>query len=139
MANFSFLGADTCVVPPLVIPLSLSHTHSLYVSLSLSLSLLQVAYHVGMGADPGGLFSFSKAHGIVVEAYSPLGDNTTELISGPLTSGIGAAHGKSSVQVALRYIVQHGHALTTKSSNPKVGHRTQGTGHRTQDTIRAKE
>ena len=124
MGNFYFLSADTCVVP-LVIPLSLSV--SLSVSLSLSLSFLQVAYHVGMGADPGGLFSFSKAHGIVVEAYSPLGDNTTELISGPLTSGIGAAHGKSSVQVALRYIVQHGHALTTKSSNPKVGNRTQWT------------
>jgi diketogulonate reductase-like aldo/keto reductase len=52
-----------------------------------------------MGADPEGLLSYCKANGIVVEAYSPLGDNTTELITGPLTTSIAHAHNKSSVQV----------------------------------------
>jgi 2,5-diketo-D-gluconate reductase A len=79
----------------------------------------QVQFHVGMGADPEGLMSYAKAQGIAVEAYSPLGDNTTELIDGDLTTRIGAAHNKSSVQVALKWIWQRGHALTTKSSNPK--------------------
>ena len=78
----------------------------------------QVQYHVGMGPDPEGLMSYAKEKGIAIEAYSPLGDNTTELIDGELTTKIGAAHKKSSVQVALKWIWQHGHSLTTKSSNP---------------------
>lgn len=80
--------------------------------------LNQVQYHIGMGADPEGLMSYCKANNIVVEAYSPLGDNTTQLIHGPLTTSIGKNHNKSSVQVALKWIWQHGHPLTTKSSNP---------------------
>ena len=79
----------------------------------------QVKFHVGMGPDPEGLASYCKNEGIVLEAYSPLGDNTTELIDGPLTTKIGNAHNKTSVQVALRWIWQHGVTLTTKSSNPK--------------------
>ena len=74
--------------------------------------------HVGEGADPEGLASYCAGKGIALEAYSPLGDNKTALIDGPLTTKIGAAHNKSSVQVALRWIWQHGHPLTTKSHNP---------------------
>ena len=33
-------------------------------------------YHVGMGADPGGLVSFCQANNIVVQAYSALGGGT---------------------------------------------------------------
>merc|ERR1712195_317925 len=77
----------------------------------------QIQYHVGMGADPEGIMSYSAQHGIVVEAHSPLGTNTTELIDGHLTSAIGVAHNKSSPEVALRWIMQHIPALTTKSSN----------------------
>lgn len=77
----------------------------------------QFQYHIGMSADPEGLISYCKAKGIVPQAYSPLGDNTTELISGPLVSRIGAAHEKSGVQVALKWIWQNGVAVTTKSGN----------------------
>jgi len=70
-----------------------------------------------MGADPEGIMSYSAQHGIVVEAYSPLGTNTTELIDGHLTTAIGNAHNKSSPEVALRWILQHIPAVTTKSSN----------------------
>lgn len=77
----------------------------------------QFAYHIGMGADPEGLVTRTRAAGIVPQAYSPLGDNTSELISGELVSSIGHNHGKSGVQVALRWIWQHGVAVTTKSSN----------------------
>lgn len=80
--------------------------------------LNQVQYHIGMGADPEGLMSYCKSKNIVVEAYSPLGDNTTELITGKVTTAIGQKYNKSSVQVALKWIWQHGHPLTTKSSNP---------------------
>ena len=52
----------------------------------------------------------------VCQAYSPLGDNSTELIAGPLVSSIGAAHNKSGAQVALRWIWQNGVAVTTKAT-----------------------
>jgi len=79
----------------------------------------QVEYHIGMGPDPEGLLSYSARAGIVVEAYSPLGTNTTELINGHLTSTIGAAYNKSSPEVALNWILQHIPAVTTKSGNPQ--------------------
>jgi diketogulonate reductase-like aldo/keto reductase len=78
----------------------------------------QFKYHIGMGADPIELVTYCKSKSIVPQAYSPLGDNTTELINGPIVSTLGAAHNKSGVQVALRWIYQHGVAVTTKSGNP---------------------
>jgi len=73
----------------------------------------QVEYHVGMGPsganrtdDP----DFDRAHGITYESFMPFcgqcGDS--ELITGNLTNGIGAAHGKTGAQVALRWLVQQG-------------------------------
>ena len=78
----------------------------------------QIEYHIGMGADPEGLLSFSASKGIVTEAYSPLGTNTSELIDGELTTAIGKAHNKSSAEVALRWILQHIPSVTTKSAKP---------------------
>lgn len=79
----------------------------------------QIQYHIGMGPDPQGLLSYGRRRGIVTQAYSPLGDNTTELISGELVSSIGRKHNKSGVQVALKWISKHGAAVTTKSSSPQ--------------------
>jgi len=78
----------------------------------------QVQYHVGEGPDPIGLGSYCKEKGIQMEAYSALAQGSSELISGNLTTSIGKAHGKSGVQVALRWVVQHNWLLTSKSSNP---------------------
>eukprot|EP00322_Chrysochromulina_rotalis_P029100 CAMPEP_0115847402 /NCGR_PEP_ID=MMETSP0287-20121206/10365_1 /TAXON_ID=412157 /ORGANISM="Chrysochromulina rotalis, Strain UIO044" /LENGTH=314 /DNA_ID=CAMNT_0003301237 /DNA_START=137 /DNA_END=1081 /DNA_ORIENTATION=- len=78
----------------------------------------QFQYHIGMGPDPQGLVSYCKNNGIAPQAYSPLGDNTTELVSGPLVTSIGKAHNKTGVQVALKWIWQNGVAVTTKSGNP---------------------
>lgn len=76
----------------------------------------QVQFHVGMGTDPGGIASYCAARGIVLQAYSPLGDGRSrELIDGPLVSAIGAANGRTGVQTSLRYVAQLGFALVTKS------------------------
>ena len=82
----------------------------------------QVKLHVGMGPDPGGVKSFCAAHGITLQAYSPLGAggkaHTSELISGELVSRIAAKHPPvSGAQVALRWLVQHGVPFSTKSTS----------------------
>jgi diketogulonate reductase-like aldo/keto reductase len=81
----------------------------------------QVQYHVGEGIDPGkhGLKSYMDEKGIVMMAYSAMGQGSKELISGPLTTGIGAHYNKSGAQVALKWVVQHNVPLVTKASNPK--------------------
>jgi len=79
----------------------------------------QVEYHVGMGVDPAGLKSYCDSKGIVLQAYSPLGDGTDELITGDLVSGIGAAHNKTGAQVSLRWVLENGVPLSTKSTSEK--------------------
>lgn len=79
----------------------------------------QIEYHVGMGADPEGLLSYSATKGIVVTAYSPLGTNSPDLINGTVTTRIGKAHGKGAAEVALRWILEHVPSLAVKAANPK--------------------
>jgi len=79
----------------------------------------QVEYHIGMGVDPGGIKSYCKKLGITLQAYSPLGDGTGELISGALVSGIGATHNKTGAQVSLHWAFAHGVPLSTKSTSAK--------------------
>ena len=69
------------------------------------------------------LIEYMRRHDVQPMAYSPLGPtfNTTEkneLIEGNLTNSIGKKHGKSGAQVALRYVIQSGLALATRSDNP---------------------
>jgi diketogulonate reductase-like aldo/keto reductase len=83
----------------------------------------QEEWHVGMGADPQGLVSFCKKHGISYQSFSPLcgpcgKKSLDELISGPLVTSIGKAHNVSGVQVSLRYLVQNGSPVIPKSDNP---------------------
>ena len=84
----------------------------------------QVSYHVGIvgGPDPGtGIKSYCEAHGIVLQAYSPLAVGTpgaaATLINGELVTEIGKAHGKTGPQVALRWVWQHGVPLATRSTS----------------------
>ena len=70
-----------------------------------------------MSADPGGILSYTKKLGTQLQAYSPLGDGTRELINGPLVSRIGAAHNKTGAQVSLRWVVKHGVPVSTKSTS----------------------
>jgi diketogulonate reductase-like aldo/keto reductase len=75
----------------------------------------QVNYHVGMGPDPIGLVTYLKSKNIVLQGYSPLGDGSSELIDGPLVSGIGKAHNKTGAQVSLKWLVQKPVPLVTKA------------------------
>lgn len=82
----------------------------------------QVKYHAGLdGADPGKIKSYCEAHGIQLQAYSPLGGggkaHTMELVNGPLVSSIGAKYGMSGAQVSLRWVSQNRVALSTKSTS----------------------
>mmetsp|Transcript_53309 Transcript_53309/g.100273 ORF Transcript_53309/g.100273 Transcript_53309/m.100273 type:complete len:320 (+) Transcript_53309:70-1029(+) len=81
----------------------------------------QVAYHIGMGADPSGFRSYAEKRGLVIQAYSPLGGMaslTKEILSGEFTTSLAKAHGKSTATIALKYLVQRGVPTITKSSNP---------------------
>ena len=77
----------------------------------------QVEYHVGMSSDPGGIKSYCDGKGVALQAYSPLGDGTSDLITGDLVSGIGAAHNVSGAEVSLQWIYKHGVPLSTKSTS----------------------
>ena len=79
----------------------------------------QVMWHVGMGPDPIGLRSYCALKNITLQAYSPLGDGSSELITGDLVSGIGSSHNKSGAQVSLRWVAQHGVPVSTKATDPK--------------------
>jgi 2,5-diketo-D-gluconate reductase A len=79
-------------------------------------ALNQIAYHVGMGPDPLGIKSEGDKLGVVTQAYSPLGDGDSELITGKLVSGIGKAHGWTGAQVSMRWILDNGVPLTTKTT-----------------------
>ena len=105
-------------------------------------ALNQVQYHVGMGADPGhpyghvpvdghpypdthamstpGIAKYCAERGIVLQAYSPLGDDESALISSDLVANIGAAHSKTGAQVAQRWIVQNNVALTTAKTTSRA-------------------
>jgi diketogulonate reductase-like aldo/keto reductase len=78
--------------------------------------LNQIEFHVGMGVDPKGLKSYHDAQGIVTQAYSPLGDGDSELITGDLVTGIGQAHSWSGAQTSMRWLIENNVPLTTKTT-----------------------
>jgi diketogulonate reductase-like aldo/keto reductase len=57
--------------------------------------------------------SYARAHGVVMQSYSPLGNNASALLQGPLLQRVGAAHGKSTAQVALQWVLSHGAAVVS--------------------------
>lgn len=73
----------------------------------------QLPFSVGHGHDP--VVAENAKFGIIVQAYSPLGSGS--LAHDPLCTSIGKSHGKSSVQVALRWILQHNVSIATQSTN----------------------
>lgn len=72
------------------------------------------------------LIEFCKKNGIAVTAYFPLGgakavNSTTEvpLMKDPRIERIAAAHGKTGVQVLVRWAIQRGTVCIPKSNSPE--------------------
>ncbi|MEM9324089.1 MAG: aldo/keto reductase [Bacteroidota bacterium] len=78
----------------------------------------QVEMHPHLSQN--GLLSFAKRHGIQMEAWRPI--MMGEVMNMRELHTIGAAHGKSPVQVALRWLIQRGVAVIPKSVTPKRIH-----------------
>ena len=85
----------------------------------------QFLYHAGMGPDPdgaqtvsskrqgegwltsvAGIVSFAGKHNITIQAFSPTDEGNAALLSGEPYKSIGAAHKKSGLQAALRWLLQ---------------------------------
>jgi len=69
--------------------------------------------------------SFGKQHGILAQAWSPIGGITfyrdgqhTSTLEDPIIKQIADAHGKSPAQVMLRWGLQHGRSVIPKSTKP---------------------
>ncbi|MCZ7644842.1 MAG: aldo/keto reductase [Planctomycetota bacterium] len=74
----------------------------------------QIEYHIHLNQEP--LRAFCAERGVALVAYSPLGKGRWR--DDELAARIGAAHGKSAAQVALRWLVQKGIGAI-----PKAGRR----------------
>lgn len=77
----------------------------------------QVLYHAGMGTDPDGVISLSRAHGITIAAYGASDSVNPVLLHGEPYRSIGAAHGKTGLQVAFRWLTQRGFPIIVASSS----------------------
>ena len=69
--------------------------------------------------------AFGAEHGIVTQAWSPIGGitfyrdgNHTSTLDDPVIGGIAKAYGKTPAQVMLRWGVQHGRSVIPKSTKP---------------------
>lgn len=87
--------------------------------------LNQIMFHVGMGPTSGmdEIVKYHEAHGVATQTYSSLGNTpwaqhaNPDILHGPVTSAVATAHNVSTVEVALKYIVDKGYASVTKSAN----------------------
>ena len=69
--------------------------------------------------------AFGAEHGILTQAWSPIGGITfyrdgehTSTLDDPIIGGIAKAHGKTPAQVMLRWGLQHGRSVIPKSTKP---------------------
>jgi diketogulonate reductase-like aldo/keto reductase len=69
--------------------------------------------------------AFGAEHGILTQAWSPIGGITfyrdgehTSTLQDPVIGGIASAHGKTPAQVMLRWGIQHGRSVIPKSTKP---------------------
>ncbi len=63
------------------------------------------------------LRAVNAEHGIVTEAYSPLG--VGNLVDNPAVGAVAQAHGKSPAQVLIRWSIQLGNVVIPRSGNPE--------------------
>jgi len=94
----------------------------------------QIQYHLGMGPDKLGYVSYARGKKMALQAYSTLANKpdwykweprgiNPRILSGEAFGGklgeIAKSHNVSTVQVALKWPLEHGFTVLTKSSNPK--------------------
>ncbi|KAG8465783.1 hypothetical protein KFE25_005353 [Diacronema lutheri] len=72
--------------------------------------------HAGMGADAHGLRTFGEAHGVRTFAYGPLGEPRADgaLLGGAVLRQAAEAHGRAPEEVALRWLLQSGCAVSVR-------------------------
>jgi diketogulonate reductase-like aldo/keto reductase len=70
--------------------------------------------------------AFGAEHGILTQAWSPIGGITfyrdgqhTSTLQDPVIGGVAQAHGKTPAQVMLRWGIQHGRSVIPKSTKPE--------------------
>lgn len=62
--------------------------------------------------------AFARSRNITIEAFSPLGrSNSSDVTGSPVVRAVAESHNVSSFQVALRWILQHGHLITFQSTS----------------------
>ena len=66
-----------------------------------------------------GIESVLSDFGTKLMAWSPLGQGRNGLFTHPTLAAIGARHGKSPAQVALRFLLQHGFIIIPKTTHPQ--------------------
>ena len=78
--------------------------------------LADIMQHIGMGPDALGLRAFGESRGIKTFAYGALGEPgpSSELLTSRVLRKIGAAHGRSVEEVALRWGLQSGCAVSIR-------------------------
>jgi diketogulonate reductase-like aldo/keto reductase len=94
----------------------------------------QIQYHLGAGTDSKGYVTHAKENNMTIQSYSTLGSKPVfyiweprglnpRILSGDAFHGglgeIAKKHNKSTIQIALKWIVQQGFVALTKSTNPK--------------------
>lgn len=66
--------------------------------------------------DQGAMIAAARACGVALTAYYGMADGAVP--RDPLLQEIGARHGKSAAQVGLRWLLQQGHIVLTKTAHP---------------------
>jgi diketogulonate reductase-like aldo/keto reductase len=74
----------------------------------------QVELHPQLQQDP--LRRFHAAHGIVTEAWSPLGQG--HALQHPVVAELAGLHGRTAAQIVLRWHLQLGNVVIPKSTSP---------------------
>lgn len=60
--------------------------------------------------------AYHDAHGIITQAWGPLGRDGS-LLRDPIVTQLADAHGRTPAQIVLRWHIEHGIAFTVRSSN----------------------
>ena len=88
------------------------HLTELYRTAKISPAVNQFEYHIGLHDEE--LLQMCKDHNITVTAYAPLG--VGKVLENAAASAVATAHGKTTAQVAIKWLVQRG-AVTIPGAN----------------------